>query len=113
MLVINQKNNNFHGIKLSNNSTDFARSIASYLDTKGFCDLGKGDIFQKCPALDNKAKIAQKIRDGDLLYHPEFATVFFHAEDEAYIVGCDRLLEQKMIPFVLEKDPKASINLMI
>lgn len=112
-MLIQSQSNNFKGIKLSNNSKDFARNIASYLNTKGFSDLGKGDIFQKCPALEDKAKIAQKVRDGDLLYHPEFATVFFHAEDEAYIVGCDRLLEQKMIPFVLEKDPKASINLFI
>lgn len=108
-----QNSPNFGAILLSKTSRPFAKRIAKELETAGFTDRGAGDIYIKQTSIDDKAKTANMLREGDIFCTDEFATVFFHANNECFILGNSIPQEFKMLPIVQKFDPKAKFNIGI
>lgn len=110
---INHTSPNFKGIKLSNNSKFFAHNLAEQIGKAGFNDIGFADFLQKHETIDKKAATANFLRQGDIIYPNEFATIFFNGDRECYVIGNSISLEQKILPVVQKFDPDAKLNLSI
>lgn len=108
-----QNSPSFGAIKLSKTSKEFAYNIAKKLEIEGFTDRGAGDIFFKQNTITDKAKLINKIREGDLFCTDEFATIFLHGNKESFVIGNNLALEHKMLPTIQKHDPEARLNIGI